>query len=123
MSAEGLIAAEANSLLGTLTTAFTWVQLHTAHPGAAGTTAVATENTRKQVSSWGSASGGSIATAADLAWTSVAGSETYAYYSLWSASTAGTCGFTGAVTANPVTAGDNFTIPSGDLTASFTVAS
>jgi hypothetical protein len=52
---------------------------------------------------------------ADIVWTGVSGSEDYTYYSLWSASTAGTFHQSGTVTANAVTAGDTFTIPTGDL--------
>lgn len=121
MSADGLITAQANSLLTTASAASTWIQLHTGFPGAAGTANVATNNTRKQAT-WGSVAGGSVSTTADLAWTSVAGAETYTHFSAWSASTAGTCGFTGSVTASAVAVGDNFTILAGNLTAAFTVA-
>ena len=120
--AEGLSTAAANSLLDSLGTTYTWVQLHTAAPGAAGTTSVATETTRKQVT-WASASGGSKASSAALTWTSIAGSQDATHFTVWSASTAGTFGFSGVITANAYTAGDTFTIPSGSLTASLVVAS
>lgn len=120
--APGLITAAANTTLDTLGTTYSWVQLHTANPGAAGTTAVAIETDRVQAT-WGSASGGLKSNSADLVWTSVAGTEDFTHVSVWSASTSGTCGFTGVVTANPVTSGDTFTIPTGELDVSFTVAS
>jgi hypothetical protein len=41
---------------------------------------------------------------------------------LWTASTAGTFGGSGTITANGVTAGDTFTIPSGSLTLTLPVA-
>jgi len=120
--ATGLISAAADDLLDSLAAAHTWVQLHTADPGAAGTTAVAANTTRKQVT-WAPASGGALTSAAALEWTNVPGAEDYTHFSVWSASSGGTCGFTGAVTANAVATGDTFTIPTGDLDASFAVAS
>lgn len=99
-----------------------YVQLHTAEPGAAGGTAIATETTRQQAS-LGAAAGGAISNDADIAWTTVAGSEDYTHFSLWSASTGGTFLWSGTVTANAVTAGDNFTIASGDLDLTIGVAS
>jgi hypothetical protein len=120
--AEGWGATAANSALDTVCAAYPWVKLHTAAPGSAGTTAAATETTRKQVTE-ASATGGSKASSADLVWTSVAGSETYTKFTRWSASTAGTFGFSGTVTANAVTTGDTFTIPSGSMTTSVTLAS
>lgn len=122
--ANGLSATAANALITSLIASYTWVQLHkTGGPGAAGTSNVAGNATRKQVTSWGSVSGGAVVTANDLAWTSVSTSETYTDFTVWSASSAGTFGFSGTLTANPVTAGDNFTILSGNLGTSLTVAS
>lgn len=120
--AEGIGAAAANSALDTMWTTYPWVKLHVGVT-AVGTTNAATEATRKQITTPAAASGGSKATAADLTWTSVAGTEDYTHFSVWTASTAGTFGWSGTITANPVTAGDTFTIASGNLTASFTVAS
>ena len=98
----------------------TYVKLHTGDPGEAGTSNAASEDTRK-VASWGTASGGAIATNADLEWTSVAGTETYSHVSIWDAATSGNCIASGAMSASKaVTAGDTFTIPSGDLTVTVT---
>jgi len=59
------------------------------------------------------------ASSADAIWTSVAAGETYTHISLWDASTAGNCIFTGPLSASKtVNAGDTFTIPSGQLTVS-----
>jgi len=103
---------------GGLPTADVWVKLHTADPGEDGLTAAATEATRKQLSV-GAAAAGVCTSDADLIWTSVAGSETYSHVSLWDASTAGNCLWTGALTlAKAVIAGDTFTIPTGSLTVS-----
>jgi len=99
-----------------------YIQLHTATPGAAGTTSVATETTRK-IATFASAASGSIASNADVAWTNIAGSQTASFFTAWDALTAGNFLFSGSITANAYTAGDTFTITSGNLTASLTLAS
>lgn len=99
-----------------------YIQLHTADPGAAGTTAVATESTRQSIS-FGAAAGGAIANDTAVTWTSVAGSEDYTHFSLWDASSNGNFLWSGTVTANAVTTGDNFEIPVGDLDLDISVAS
>ena len=119
--AEGLAAVAANAHLDADWTTYSWIKLHVGAT-AVGTANPATETTRKQVTG-ASASAGAKASNVALTWTSVAGSEDYTQFSAWTASTAGTCGWTGSITANPVTAGDTFTVASGSLTASFTVAS
>lgn len=100
-----------------------YLQLHTADPGAAGTTAVAGNATRKLVS-FGAAASGAISNDAAITWTTgeVDTSEDYTHWSLWTASSAGTFLMSGTVTANAVTVGDEFTIPAGDLDITFTVA-
>lgn len=119
---EGLIAATANTTLDGYGTTYPWIKLHVGAPGAAGTANPSTETTRKQAS-WAAAAAGSKATNADLLWPSVAGSEDHSHYSAWTLATGGSCGFTGVITANAVTAGDDFKIASGGLTATFPVAS
>jgi hypothetical protein len=125
--AVGLSATEANSLLDTFAaTDYPWIQLHTADPGSAGTSSIAGNATRKDTSSaWAAASAGSKATNADIDWTDgeVDSQETYSHFSMWTASTAGTFGASGTLTANQVeAAGDSFSILSGGLTISFAVA-
>jgi hypothetical protein len=117
----GFAAGAANTALDSLITAYPWVKLHVGDPGGAGTANAATETTRKNPS-FAAASGASKASSADAVWTSVAGSEHYTHFSLWSASTAGTFGGSGTVTASSVTAGDTFTIPTGSLTLTLPVA-
>jgi len=122
--ATGMAAAEANQLLDAFTAEFPWIQLHTADPGATGVTAVAGNATRKSPT-WASASGGSVATSADIDWSDgeVDTAETYSFFTLFTLSAAGTFGGSGTVTANAVaSAGDSFSILSGGLTLSFTVA-
>lgn len=95
-----------------------YVKLHTGDPGEAGTSNAATETTRQGVT-FAAASGGSMDSNADVAWTNVSTTETYSYVSLWDDSTAGNCLWSGSLTSPvSVNAGDNFTIPSGDLTVS-----
>ena len=87
-----------------------YVQLHTGDAGEDGTSNAATEDTRKEAA-WAAASSGSIATSATLEWTNVAATETYSHWSLWDASTAGNCLWTGALSSSAaVTAGDTFQI-------------
>lgn len=98
-----------------------YVQLHTGDPGSAGTSNIASETTRKQVTFGSAASGGAISNTADIAWTSVAATETYAYISLWTAASSGTYLGSAALTqSKAVNSGDNFTIPTGDLDLTIT---
>lgn len=120
--ATGLITAEANSLLDSLGTTYSWVQLHIGDPGADGTANVAAETDRIQAT-WSAAASGTKSNSVAITWTAVAGAEDYTHFSVWTLSAAGACGFTGTVTANAVAIGDTFTIPIGDLDFSFTVAS
>lgn len=120
--AEGFSTAAANTHLDNQGTTYSWIKLHVGAPGANGTANAATETTRKQAT-WGSASGASKATTADLVWTNVAGTEDYTHYSQWTASSAGSFGGSGTVTANAVTTADTFTIPTGSLVLTVPVAS
>lgn len=119
----------ANSLLDALgnatpfSVATPYIQLHTADPGGAGTTAVAGNATRKLVS-FGAAASGAISNDAAITWTTgeVDTSEDYTHWTLWTAAAAGTFLMSGPLTANAVTTGDEFTIPAGELDLTFTVA-
>ncbi len=99
-----------------------YVKLHTGDPGAAGTANPATETTRKSVS-FAAASSGSLASDAAVTWTNIAGSEDATHFTAWDNLSAGNFLFSGTITANPYTAGDTFTIASGALTVSLTLAS
>lgn len=120
--AEGLSTTEADSLLDVIDDTAFYVQLHTAAPGAAGTTAVATNTTRKLVS-FAAASGGSKANSVEVLWSNVPATETYTHCTAWSASTAGTFRASGTVASGAVTAGDDARFAVGALVLSFTVAS
>lgn len=120
--AEGISVAAANTLLDALDAAYDWVKLHTGAPGSAATANAATETTRKQVT-MSAGSSAAIANTGALTWTNVAGSEDYTHFSVWSASSGGSFGYSGTVTANAVTAGDTFTVAIGDMDVNFTTAS
>ena len=98
-----------------------FVKLHTADPGAAGTTAPAGETTRQSATFGTAAASGSVANTAAVTWTAVSTAETYSWLSFWTAATAGTYTGSVALTASKtVAAGDTFTIPIGSLTLAAT---
>lgn len=99
-----------------------YVKLHIGDPGANGTTNPATETTRKLVS-FSAASSGGLTSDADVSWSNIAGSEDATFFTVWDNLTAGNFLFSGTVAGNAYTAGDTFTIPSGSLTVSLTLAS
>ena len=84
-----------------------YLQLHTGDPGASGTASVSSVTTRKALT-FSAASGGATS-AAEVTWTSWAGTspETVTHVSIWSASSAGTFIRSGLLTtAKTVTTGD-----------------
>ena len=99
-----------------------YIKLHVGDPGANGTANAATETTRKSVS-FAAASDGAIASDADISWTNIAGSQDATHFTAHDASTSGNFLFSGTITGNAYTAGDTYTISSGNLSASLTVAS
>ena len=99
-----------------------YVKLHVGDPGANGTSNAATETTRK-AASFAAASAGSLASDADITWTNIAGSQDATHFTAWDNATTGNFLFSGTITANAYTAGDTFTISSGSLTVSLTLAS
>lgn len=110
----GLAAATAASYLNVFrNTAYSaianvYVQLHTADPGASGTTAVSAVTTRNAVT-WNSPSGGSM-TLLSLSSFSMTSSETISHISLWTASSAGTFLQSAALTTGvPVINGSTLT--------------
>lgn len=110
--ATGLSATEANAVVNGLSGTF--VQLHLTDPGAAGTSGLAVETDRVALT-LGSAVAGSASNTGALTWTAVAATEDPQFFSLWTASTAGTFKFSGAVVTDGMTLGQDFTIAAGDL--------
>ena len=97
-----------------------FVQLHTGDPGAAGTSLIAGETTRKEAT-FGAAATGAATTTGAVQWVSVSTTETITYVSFWTASAAGTfLGSDDLPTSKAVTAGDTLTIPTGDIDFSVT---
>ena len=121
--AEGWGPSGSGTALDALAAGYTWTQLHTAAPCAAGTTSVATETTRKQNTWPATGTDGIITNSAALTWTNIAGSQDATHFTNWSASSAGNFGFSGTITANAYVAGDTYDIAIGALTVSVTLAS
>lgn len=128
--ATGMASATANAVLNcyfnqtniTAPTAI-WIQLHTADPGAAGTTAVAGNTTRKDITAaMAAAASGAVTSDTAVTWTNVSTTEDYTHFSIWTASTAGTFLWSGTITANAVTVGDSFTFAVADIDVSLGVA-
>jgi hypothetical protein len=99
-----------------------YIKLHVGDPGAEGTGNPATELTRK-LASFGASSAGTITSDADISWVNISGSQDATFFTAWDNLSAGNFLFSGAITGNPYTAGDTYTIASGSLTASLTLAS
>jgi len=118
--ANAWLDALGNATSFSVTTAY--VKLHVGDPGANGTSNAATETTRKSVS-FAAASNGALASDADVSWTNIAGSQDATHFTAWDNETAGNFLFSGTITGNAYTAGDTYTISSGALTVSLTVAS
>jgi hypothetical protein len=103
-----------------------YLQLHTGAPGAAGTSNVATDNTRKTVSFGAPAapSGGviTISNDAQVQWTNLTAAQDATHYSLWDASSSGNFLGSGAITADAYLIGDKITFAVGDIDISFNCA-
>jgi len=123
----GLSAANlANKVLdgitrtGSFPTAGTlYVKLHTGDPGASAA-ANASAVTTRQSATFGSAASGGVATMTNQPSWSMTTSESISHISLWDASSAGNCLWTGALTggAKAVANGDTFNLTSLTLTLS-----
>ena len=91
--------------------AATWVELHTADPGSAGTTSVsAGSTTRLQAVSatWTNAASGSLVYSTTIGpWTNGGTSETISHIAVFSASSAGTFWFSAALTTPQAWASGN----------------
>lgn len=122
--AEGWGGKGSGTALDALVAGYQWVQLHVGAPGAAGTSNVATETTRKQVTSWNATgTDGIVTNITAISWTNIAGSQDADKFSTWSASPAGDFGVSGAITANAYVAGDTYSVAAGAISISVTLAS
>lgn len=126
--ATGISTYLANNLLDafgnntSFAVADVYIKLHVGDPSSNGTANPAVETTRKSVS-FAAASTGVLTSNADITWTNISGSQDATYFTIWDNLTAGNFLFSGSITGNPYTAGDTYTIASGSLTASLTIAS
>jgi hypothetical protein len=77
-----------------------FIQLHTADPGASGTTAVSVGDATRKAITWNAAASGQITLNTLSAWTNGGTSETITHVTLWSASSAGTFYQSFALTAS-----------------------
>ena len=102
LSAVNMANAILNIYRGTTFTgiATPFVQLHTADPGASGTTAVSAGSTTRNAITWNAPSGGVMTLNTLAAWTNGGTSETITHVTLWSASSAGTFYQSFALTAS-----------------------
>ncbi|MDE2469458.1 MAG: hypothetical protein KGL35_12105 [Bradyrhizobium sp.] len=106
-----------NFFRGTNTTtapASLYAELHTADPGAAGTTSVSVGSATRNSFTFAAPSGNALAlSGAPAAWTNGGTSETLTHVAIWSASTAGTFFFSAALTSSQAWAsGNTFTLTS-----------
>lgn len=125
----GIAVGEANKILdafvgrGTYTkSAAVHAKLHTADPGAAGTTAAATSTARKLIS-WAAAALGVLASNAALTWSGsdLIATETITHLSFWTAGSGGTfLGSAALNTSSAVNAGETLNIASGSFTMTLT---
>ena len=95
--ADGLSVTAADDMLTLLVSTDAlgaYVQLHTADPGSAGTTAVSSVTTR-EAQTWGSPSAGAVSASGTPTWSSWAGTngEVDTDISHWTAATSGTFGW------------------------------
>ncbi|WP_405888871.1 hypothetical protein OG762_36970 [Streptomyces sp. NBC_01136] len=127
--AEGLSTTLVSNWLNTLRAAGAafgpvaaqYAQLHTANPGAAGTTAIsAGSNTRVIFTHAASSAGSALAlTGTNPAWSNGGTTETLTDISVWTASSGGTFLYSVALTASKSwSSGDSFTLTSHGVSLS-----
>lgn len=123
MSVEGISNAKANAALDAevVTGTTYWVQLHVGHPGAAGTTSIASNSTRQSIT-FAAASAGVKTSNLAVLWASVPATETYTFFTIWDASTAGNFIWSGSISGGGVITGQDFNVASGACTLSFAEA-
>lgn len=104
-----------NTLLDILDDYTVYVKLHVGDPGEDAVLSPATETTRKLVT-FSAASSGQKASSNAPSWTSLPATETITHISLWTAATAGTPLFYGALTSSiAVRVGHSLTFNAGAL--------
>jgi hypothetical protein len=95
-----------------------WAKLHIGEPGPTCTGNPASDARRMQVSFSTASTLGTMTSTSATTWSSVTVSTDFTFFSLWDSSgpaLSGNALFWDAITANPVTTGDTFTIGAGDF--------
>ena len=103
-----------------------YMQLHTAAPGPAGTTAVATDNTRKAVGMGSPSTAANVTTIAnDVAvnWPGLTAAQDASHYTLWDALSGGNFLGSGIINAAAYGIGDTLSFAIGAITISIVAAS
>lgn len=119
--AQGWLDAMCNAANYTAPTGF-FVKLHIGDPGAAGAGNPAVETTRKSASMAPATVTGTITSDADTTWVNVAATETISHVSFWSAAVAGFfLASDDLAVPRALTAGDTFTILTGDIDLSLVI--
>lgn len=120
---SGLLALILNGTAYTAGTGPLFMQLHLGDPGAAGTANPAVETARQATGTWTIAAVANDAinaiNANAISWTSVPASETYEWFTLWTASSGGTFIGAGLVDGGTVVAGSTFTLPASGAKVTF----
>lgn len=95
----------------------TWVALHTADPGSAGTTAASAGSTSRSQATFSAASSGAIAlTGTNPSWVNGGTSETLTHVSVWDASSSGNLLWTAALSSSTAwVSGETFVLTSCGL--------
>lgn len=116
----------ANAMLDGQIPVSSFAMVHSANPGAAGTTAAVWGGLRKPITFPALGAGGSgIKTSSNgQVWSAgeVTGATTPAFLSIWSAVTAGNFIVSGALIANPQASGVAFTLSAGNVTIQLNLA-
>jgi len=97
-----------------------WLKLHIGDPGSAGTSNAAAHTTRMEAT-FGAAASAATSNDNNVTWTSLSAAETISWFSLWTASSAGT--FLGRVqltASKTVGIGDTLQVNIGDFDATAT---
>jgi len=103
-----------------------YIQLHTADPGASGTNAVATDNTRKAVTMAAPVITTGLVTisnSAQVQWTGLTAAQDASHYALFDALTTGNFLGSGLINANAYGIGDSLTFAVGDIDIALSCAS
>lgn len=131
--ALGLASTYAQNVLNSLfhNTAFPtlpnqwWVKFHIGDPGAAGTANPALNTTRYQATFGAASASGttaSVTNSAQISLGTIATTETYSHFSLWTSSSGGNLLATGQLFGGSVTAGTQANFPQGALGVTITIA-